>query len=109
MVGKNRDCRKADFSFLAEPWLSRSRSRSWLLDPVALEVEWLLELLMRKKFLILVGKWLDSLECFREGRERAGKFPRFSLFVTADGLAKSCVILGRSRRLLLKPRRATVT
>jgi hypothetical protein len=105
MVGMNRDCLKADFSFFEElPWLSRSRSGSLLPERVPGEV-WLLELLMRKKFLILVGRWLDSLECFREGRARPG-IPRFSLlFVTADdGLeAKSCVILGGSLILKSEP------
>ena len=54
--GRNRDWLEAVFSLLAElPWLSRSRSGSLLPERVPGE-EWLLELLMRKKFLILVGR-----------------------------------------------------
>jgi hypothetical protein len=95
MVGRNRDCRNVDFSLLARD--SFSRSRSLLAGLPLCEEEWLLELLIRKKFLIFVGRWPDSLECFREGSERPGKFPRFSLDM-AEGLdAKSCVMTDKSR------------
>lgn len=43
--------------------------------------------------MIFVGRWPDSLGCFRDGSDKPGKLPRFSLFVMADGLdANSCVI-----------------
>ena len=35
------------------------------------------------------------MECFRDGNDKPGKLPRFSLFVMADGLeANSCVMSG---------------
>ena len=40
-----------------------------------------------------MGRWPESLECFRDGNDKLGKLPRFSVFVMADGLdAKSCVM-----------------
>ena len=56
-----------------------------------------LEVLMRKKFLILVGKWFGSLlECLF--LDKPGKFPRFSFDTVEAPEAKSWVMVDIGRR-----------
>lgn len=83
MVGRKRDCLKLDLDsgLSALEWLPSLLSRSRSLPLWLFPWEPLLpELLMRKKFLILAGKWLldESFVCFLEARERPEKLPRFS-------------------------------
>jgi hypothetical protein len=76
MVGKNRDCLNDDLDSDLDSDFGVGRvSLCQMLVPVLV----LPRLLMRKKFLSLVGRWvLESLECFLEEKERPEKF-RFSV------------------------------